>query len=101
MGEKMAIVCFGILMELRRLCGDSFLTSCVGESFSLLLVNLLMVVCRGDLGLVLVHTFAGHAIFAFNPATKVHQLTTFRTKRAKGIFFPLDRFTAGWTVHEA
>src|SRR5678815_2664 len=98
MGEKMAIVCFGILMELRRLCGDSFLTSCVGESFSLLLVNLLMVVCRGDLGLVLVHTFAGHAIFAFNPATKVHQLTTFRTKRAKGIFFPLDRFTAGWTA---
>ena len=77
------------------------MTRRVGESFSLLLVNILMVVWRGDLGLVPVHRFAGHAIFAFNPATKVYQLTTFRTKRAKGIFFPLDRFTAGWTVHEA
>jgi hypothetical protein len=100
MRQKMAIACFASLMELECLFADDPLTRWAGESVSLLLVNLFMVVCRGCRGLVLVHMFAGDAIFAFDPATEVHELTTFRTKGAKGIFFPFDRFTAGWTVHE-
>lgn len=78
-------------------CRGEGQTSCAGESLSLLLVTLFMVVCRSRLGLG--DGFAGHTIFAFNPATQVYELTSFRTEGAKGVFFPLDRFTAGWTVH--
>lgn len=51
--------------------------------------------------MVLSDRFARHTVFTLDPATKVHELTSFRTEWAKGVFFPFDRSTAGWTVHES
>src|SRR4030095_7385603 len=54
----------------------------------------------GALRRFLINWFAGHTIFAFNPATKVDELASFRTKGAIGIIFPRDGSAAGWTLHE-
>ena len=43
--------------------------------------------------------FTRHAVFTFNPSTKVDKLAAFRTEGAKGIVFPLGRLTAGWAFH--
>jgi hypothetical protein len=43
--------------------------------------------------------FTGHAVFTFNPSAKVDELAAFRTEGAKGIVFPLGRFSAGWAFH--
>jgi len=45
--------------------------------------------------------FAGHTILAFDPATKIDKLTALTTERTEGIIFPLDRLTAGWTLHKS
>ena len=44
---------------------------------------------------------AGDAILALYPLAQVDELAPFRTEGTKGIVFPLDRFTAGWALHES
>jgi hypothetical protein len=45
--------------------------------------------------------FPWHTVFAINPTSQVNELASFRTKRAKRIFFPLDWLTAGGTLHQS
>ena len=61
--------------------------------------NLLVIVDRCPLILFLRYTLARHTILALNPTAKINKLTAFRTERTERIVFPLDWFTAGWTLH--
>ena len=45
--------------------------------------------------------FPGYAVFLTNPSAQVDELAAFRTERTEGIIFPVDRSSAGWTIHEA
>jgi hypothetical protein len=51
--------------------------------------------------LILGEWFTGDAILTFNPLAQIDKLTPLRTEGTKRIIFPLDRFTAGWAVHES
>lgn len=62
---------------------------------------LLVIVYRGPLILLLRHWLAGHTILTLNPTAKINKLTAFGTEGTDRIVFPLDWFTAGWTIHES
>src|SRR3569832_1490598 len=71
-------------------------------SLRLCVKNLLaFIIARGSLIVLLWHGFAGHTILTLYPFPKINKLTAFRTERTDGIVFPLDWFTAGWTLHES
>ena len=61
------------------------------------------VVGRGGLGRLVDVPIGGwprHAKLFVGPAAKVYELAAFRTEGPIRIVFPLDGFTAGWTVHK-
>src|SRR6185369_16814707 len=60
-----------------------------------------VIIARSSLIVLLWHGFAGHTILALYPFPKINKLTAFRTERTDRIVFPLDWFTAGWTLHES
>ena len=49
---------------------------------------------------VLWHPLAWLTILTLNPFPEINKLTAFRTEGTERIVFPLDWFTAGWTLHE-
>jgi hypothetical protein len=62
---------------------------------------LLVIVDGCPLILFLRHWLARHTILTLNPTAKINKLTAFRTEGTERIVFPLDWFTAGWTLHES
>jgi hypothetical protein len=68
----------------------------IGNRQSLLLV----IVDPGGFGLFPGERFTRNAILTFNPAAEIDELAALRTEGTKRVFFPLDRLTTGWTVHE-
>jgi len=60
---------------------------------------LLVIVDRCPIILFLRHWLTRHTILTLNPTAKINKLTAFRTEGTERIFFPLDWFTAGWTLH--
>src|ERR1041384_6743359 len=60
----------------------------------------LILVC-GSFVMFLRHRLARYAILTLNPTAKIKKLTAFRTEGTERIVFPLDWFTAGWTLHES
>ena len=45
--------------------------------------------------------FTGYAVLTLNPLAQIDKLAPLRTEGTKGIIFPLDLLTAGWTFHES
>jgi hypothetical protein len=62
---------------------------------------LLFILNAGSFIWFLGERFAGDAILTFNPPAEIDELAPLRAERTKRIFFPLDRFTAGWAFHQS
>jgi len=62
---------------------------------------LALILACGSFIMLLRQRLAGHTILTLYPFPKINKLTAFRTERTGRIVFPLDWFTAGWTLHES
>ncbi len=60
----------------------------------------IILVSRGRFSLFVGDRFTWDSIFTLNPPAEVDELAALRTEGAKGVVFPFDWFTAGWTLHE-
>jgi len=77
------------------------ITSRITRGLSVLDISLQVVFVRSGIVMFAGQRFAGHSIFALDPAAQIDELAPFRTEWTKGIIFPLGRFPAGWTLHES
>lgn len=55
----------------------------------------------GSFILFLGDLFTGDAVLTLNPLAQIDKLAPLRTEGTKGIIFPRDLLTAGWTFHES
>jgi hypothetical protein len=62
---------------------------------------LALILARGSFVMLVRQRLTGHTILPLDPTPKINKLTAFRTERTDRIIFPLDWFTAGWTLHES
>src|SRR5688500_19659250 len=55
----------------------------------------------GGFGLFAGERFTRDAVLAFDPSSEIHELAPLSTEGTKLVVFPVDWFTAGWTLHRS
>src|SRR5688500_20029361 len=64
-------------------------------------LSLILRFIDGGFGLFAGERFTRDAVLAFDPSSEIHELAPLSTEGTKLVVFPVDWFTAGWTLHRS